>query len=170
MSAFVWSPQVGSVNDPTHDENILSVRGKTHQLDNESHQNNIGSGGKLCRCKSKRVEPWHILPQSISISQIKTLNQDWESRNRIIVNHIKSNQDKSNQIGSSNPKIKSKTPHSVKSKGRNVKCQMSSVKASSKHPCSHSSFVFLKIATSHSFLKSHLSISLLLLKSLIMSS
>ena len=153
MSAFIRSPWVGSVNDPTHNENILSVRGKTHKPDDKNHQNNFGSGGKLCRCESKRVEPWHILPQSIPISQIKTLNQDWESGNQIIVNHIKSNQDKSNQIGSSNPKIKSKTPHSVKSKGQNVK-------ASSKCPFSHSSFVFLKIATSSSWnrcLKSHLS-------------
>ena len=117
MSAFIRSPWAGSVNDPTHNENILSVRGKTHEPNDESHQNNI------CRCKSKRVEPWNILPQSIPISQIKTLNQDRESGNWIIVNHIKSNQDKSNQIRSSNPKIKSKMPHSVKSKGQNVKCQ-----------------------------------------------
>ena len=158
MSAFVRSPWVVSVNDTTRNENILSVRGKTHKPDDESHWNNISLGGKLCRCKSKRVEPWHILPQSISISQTKTLNQDRESRNRIIVNHVKSNQDKPNQIGSSNPKIKPKTPHSVKSKGQNVKYQMSSgVKASSKCPFSHSSFVSLKIATSHSCLKSHLS-------------
>ena len=151
MSAFIQSPWVGSVNDPTRNENILSVRGKTHKPDDESHWNNIGSGGKLCRCESKRVEPWHILPQSISISQTKTLNQDWESGNQIIVNHIKSNQDKPNQIGSSNPKIKSKMPHSVKSKGQmsSVKCQVSKLLQnilSLAHPLSSSKLLHLALA------------------------
>ena len=110
------------------------MRGKTHKPNDESHQNNISLGGKLCRCESKRVGPWHILPQSISISQIKTLNQDQESGNQIIVNHIKS-----------------KTPHLVKSKGQmsNVKCQVSKLLQnilSLAHPLSSSKLLHLALS------------------------